>query len=43
MPDFGRVFRNRDVLVLIVGYAAAIWGIAGLRLRRQTPTRSVTC
>ena len=31
MPDFRQVFGNRDVLVLIVGYAATIWGTAGLR------------
>jgi predicted MFS family arabinose efflux permease len=29
--DFGAVFRNRDAIVLICGYAAAIWGSAGLR------------
>jgi len=28
---FGPVFNNRDALVLIVGYAAAIWGSIGLR------------
>ena len=31
MPSFRRVFGNRDVLALIVGYAATIWGTAGLR------------
>ena len=31
MPNFCRVFGNRDVLVLTVGYAATIWGTAGLR------------
>ena len=31
MPKFRRVFANRDVLVLIVGYAATIAGTAGLR------------
>jgi predicted MFS family arabinose efflux permease len=31
LPDFRRVFSNRDVLVLTVGYAATIWGSAGLR------------
>jgi predicted MFS family arabinose efflux permease len=31
MAEFPRVFRNRDTLVLIVGYAATIWGTAGLR------------
>src|SRR5579863_4099884 len=31
MPDVLRVFSNRDVLVLIVGYTATIWGTAGLR------------
>ena len=31
MPDFRPAFRNRDVLVLIVGYAATIWGTTGLR------------
>ena len=30
-PNFRRVFANRDVLALIVGYAATIWGTAGLR------------
>ena len=30
MPNF-RVFDNRDVLVLIIGYTATIWGTAGLR------------
>jgi predicted MFS family arabinose efflux permease len=29
--DFRPVFANRDALVLIVGYAAAIWGSVGLR------------
>ena len=29
--DLGPVFANRDALVLIVGYAAAIWGCVGLR------------
>lgn len=31
MPDYRRVFGNRDVLALIVGYAATIWGTVGLR------------
>jgi MFS family permease len=31
MPNFRRVFGHRDVLVLIVGYTATIWGTAGLR------------
>ena len=31
MPNFRRVFGNRDVLALIVGYTATIWGTAGLR------------
>ena len=31
MPNFRRVFGNRDVLVLTVGYTATIWGTAGLR------------
>lgn len=31
LPEFGPVFSNRDALVLIVGYAAAIWGSVGLR------------
>jgi predicted MFS family arabinose efflux permease len=31
LPDFRRVFGDRDVLVLTVGYAATIWGTAGLR------------
>lgn len=31
MRDFRRVFANRDVLVLIVGYTATIWGTVGLR------------
>lgn len=31
MPDFRRVFGNRGVLALIVGYAATIWGTVGLR------------
>jgi predicted MFS family arabinose efflux permease len=31
LPDFRRVFGNRDVLVLTVGYTATIWGSAGLR------------
>ena len=31
MPNFHRVFDNRDVLVLTIGYAATIWGTAGLR------------
>jgi predicted MFS family arabinose efflux permease len=30
-PTFRRVFASRDVLALIVGYAATIWGTAGLR------------
>jgi predicted MFS family arabinose efflux permease len=29
--DLGPVFADRDALVLIVGYAAAIWGCIGLR------------
>ena len=29
--DFRPVLANRDALVLIVGYAAAIWGCVGLR------------
>ena len=29
--DFRPVFANRDALVLIIGYAAAIWGCVGLR------------
>ena len=31
LPDPSRVFGNLTVLVLIVGYAATIWGTAGLR------------
>jgi predicted MFS family arabinose efflux permease len=31
VPDFRRVFGNRDVLALIVGYTTTIWGTAGLR------------
>ena len=31
MPNFRRVFGNRDVLVLTIGYTATIWGTAGLR------------
>jgi predicted MFS family arabinose efflux permease len=31
MPGFRRVFGNRDVLALIVGYTATIWGTTGLR------------
>jgi predicted MFS family arabinose efflux permease len=31
MPNFRRVFDNRDVLMLTVGYTATIWGTAGLR------------
>ena len=31
MPNFRRVFGNRDVLALTVGYTATIWGTAGLR------------
>jgi predicted MFS family arabinose efflux permease len=31
MPNLRRVVRHRDVLVLIVGYTATIWGTAGLR------------
>ena len=31
MPNLRRVLGNRDLLVLIVGYAATIWGTAGLR------------
>ena len=31
MPNFRRVFGNRDVRALIVGYTATIWGTAGLR------------
>jgi predicted MFS family arabinose efflux permease len=30
-PTFHGVFGNRDVLVLTLGYAATIWGTAGLR------------
>jgi predicted MFS family arabinose efflux permease len=29
--EYRAVFGNRDVLMLIIGYAAAIWGSAGLR------------
>ena len=31
LRDFRPVLANRDVLALIVGYAAAIWGCVGLR------------
>jgi predicted MFS family arabinose efflux permease len=31
IPNFRRVFGHRDVLMLIVGYTATIWGTAGLR------------
>jgi predicted MFS family arabinose efflux permease len=31
LPDLRPVFRNRDACVLIVGYAATIWGSIGLR------------
>jgi predicted MFS family arabinose efflux permease len=31
MPDVRRIFGSRDVLALIVGYTATIWGTAGLR------------
>jgi predicted MFS family arabinose efflux permease len=31
MADLRQAFGNRDVLVLIIGYAATIWGTAGLR------------
>src|SRR6476620_5459914 len=31
MPGFHRVFSNRDVLVLTIGYTATIWGTLGLR------------
>ena len=31
VPNFHRVFANRDVLALTAGYAATIWGTAGLR------------
>jgi predicted MFS family arabinose efflux permease len=31
IPNFYRVFRNRDVLVLTLGYTATIWGTVGLR------------
>ena len=31
MPNFRRVLGHRDVLALIVGYTATIWGTAGLR------------
>jgi predicted MFS family arabinose efflux permease len=31
LPHFHRVFANRDVLVLTLGYTATIWGTAGLR------------
>lgn len=31
VPHFHRVFSNRDVLVLTIGYTATIWGTAGLR------------
>jgi Na+/melibiose symporter-like transporter len=33
MPNFRRVFGNRDVLALVVGYTATIWGTVGLRQR----------
>ncbi len=32
LPDIRPVFSNGDALILICGYAAAIWGSAGLRL-----------
>ena len=31
MPNVRRAFGNRDVLALIVGYTATIWGTTGLR------------
>jgi predicted MFS family arabinose efflux permease len=31
LPRFHRVFQNRDVLALTLGYTATIWGTAGLR------------
>ena len=31
MPNLRRMFANHDVLALIVGYTATIWGTAGLR------------
>jgi predicted MFS family arabinose efflux permease len=31
VPNFRRVFGNRDVLMLTLGYTATIWGTAGLR------------
>ena len=31
VPNFHRVFGNRDVLVLTIGYTATIWGTVGLR------------
>jgi MFS family permease len=31
LPDFRPVLTNRDVLALMAGYAAAIWGCVGLR------------
>jgi predicted MFS family arabinose efflux permease len=31
IPSFYPVFRNRDVLVLTIGYTATIWGTVGLR------------
>jgi predicted MFS family arabinose efflux permease len=31
MPNFRRVLGHRDVLALVVGYTATIWGTAGLR------------
>lgn len=31
MPHFRRAFGNRDVLALIAGYTATIWGTVGLR------------
>jgi len=31
MPDLRRVFGHRDVLMLIIGYTATIWGTTGLR------------
>jgi predicted MFS family arabinose efflux permease len=31
MPDFRRALGNREVLALIAGYTATIWGTAGLR------------
>ena len=31
LPDLYAPFRNYTVVVLIIGYAATIWGTAGLR------------